>query len=105
MGSARLVYEGNPPYNIDIHTYNNAGDTLVAAANGLGSANYGATGLIIGEAFYNDSTSAMQLAAAIQQISRPVHYVIQWPLTRVSPCEHVNVAPPILFDNYINQGF
>lgn len=104
LSSARLVYGNTPPHLMDVHLYDSPGDTLRAADRGLREAAYDGVGLVVGESYYNDAGSAQEIAATAPQLSRTVFWVMQWPLSRNSPCADVNVAPPVDFSNYINAG-
>ena len=106
LSTARLIYGNYPPYLMSIHVYNNTDSTIRSAHSALNSANYQYTGLVIGETPYNDLTSAQQIQSASLNIgSRPIHYVLQWPLTATPTCADVDVAPPVDFSNYILYGF
>lgn len=102
---AREVYGNNPPYVMDVHAYDNAYGTVRSADKGLNEANYKYTSLVIGETYYNDQETAQALRNAVNNTSRAVHWVLQWPLTQHSACPQVNIAPPLNFDKYINHGF
>lgn len=107
LSGARLVYGNYPPYLMSIHVYDNVDSTIRSAHSALNSANYKVTGLVVGEARYNHLSSAQQIQTASLNIgSRPIHYVIQWPLAESETCPNdVNVAPPLEFGNYILYGF
>lgn len=105
LSLARHVYGDNPPYTFQIHVYDNAGQTLWDAHRGLGDANYRFAGLIVGETYYNDAQAAQELRAAVNALPRTVHFVLQWPLTRRRACADVDVAPPLDFSAFIQQGF
>jgi hypothetical protein len=96
------VYQGNYPYLFDMHFYDNAGSNFVSVRNTL--ANWGLTqGWIIGETFYDDPQEARELEQAIYSTGQTVFFVLQWPLTRTSPCAHVNVGVPLTNTAYYNN--
>jgi hypothetical protein len=104
----REVYGDTPPPIFDIHLYGSpAADEygLFRAAD----ATMGRLDLtqpwIIGEAFYDDAVAAGRLRAAIADTSRPVEYLTEWPLTRGSLCQDVDVPAPTAFDAYEGAGF
>jgi len=97
-----LIYGNNLPYLFDIHFGANAQSRFVAMDTKMRSVGITASGWIIGEALYNDSQEAQELANAISATGRTVFHLTQWPLARNSTC---NVAPPADFSAYIAEGF
>jgi hypothetical protein len=102
------VYGGNPPDVIDIHVYFDAARVVADAGNRLGRLGLGTRPWIIGEALYNDSREADELAAALPQYGVRLLYLLQWPLSRSEPCRGQNPgydAVPIEFAAYHSLGF
>lgn len=97
------IYGANPPYLLDFHLYGAEAQQLRAIDAGLARIRY-PQGIVIGESYYNDATSASEIAATVAGMGRAVFFTLQWPLTRNSTCSDVNVAPPSTFSNYISQG-
>jgi hypothetical protein len=108
LSAARLIYGDYPPYTMSIHMYDDYYNNVRRAHSALNSANYKYTGLVIGEVPYNNATVGSEVKAASLTIgTRPIHYLLQWPVVQTAACADtgVNVAPPLLFDNYILHGF
>ena len=99
------------PYLMDVHLYENAYTRFYMADQILDGFGYSSEGWIIGEAFFNDLTSAQELRLAADNVflDRTVWYLAQWPITSDRTCGPTNpdVDPDILDDfwNYINEGF
>jgi hypothetical protein len=58
---------------------------------------------IISETWYDNADVARGFASAIAGTGRPVHFLIQWPLS-YNPPNHTMVVP-ILYSNYSSYGF
>ncbi|HEX5754669.1 MAG TPA: hypothetical protein VFZ09_51270 [Archangium sp.] len=104
------VYGGNLPYLFSLHFYENASQHFVNAHNQMNQLGL-SQGWIIGEALYNDGTSASQLRSAINATGRTVFYLAQWPVRLPATCASpsaglgVNVAPPVDYNVYLGYGF
>jgi hypothetical protein len=108
LSEARLIYGNFPPFTMSIHMYGDYYNNVRKAHAELNAANYGYTGLVVGEVPYNDADVASQVNSASLTIgSRPLHWLTQWPLRPGAACSEtgVNVAPPLDFGNYIIYGF
>lgn len=97
------LYGPLPPYVLDFHMYGDEANQLRSIDSGLNAINW-PQGIIIGESYYNDLSSATNIASAIPELSRAVYFTLQWPLTRTSTCSDVDVGPPSNFNSYILQG-
>ncbi|WP_329848369.1 hypothetical protein [Stenotrophomonas hibiscicola] len=97
------LYGPLPPYVLDFHLYGNEKNQLKAIDASLNAISW-PQGIIIGESYYNDATSASDISSAASGMSRAIYFALQWPMTRTSTCADVDVAPPSDFNNYILQG-
>jgi hypothetical protein len=95
------------PYYYDIHVYEWGSTNLNIFNNALtaGGVDMG-TGMVIGEAYYNNYDEAADVWTYISNYSnaRNIFFLLQWPLTRGSGAQNVDVAPPSAFDAYVNWG-
>ena len=109
VGQLRAVYGSKPPRVFDIHFYDGTSglteDQQFQASDRLMRSNGLRQPWIIGEAFYDDATTARRLGLAIAATRRPIYYLTQWPLTRGSSCADTDVAAPTAFDAYAAAGF
>ena len=60
---------------------------------------------VIAETFYDDAPAAGAIGDAIRATGRPVLFLTQWPLRRNAACADVDVAPPVDFGRWREQGF
>jgi len=106
----------NGPYVISAHVYSGGGCDELCRFTGFDAAltreGYPTwnTGIIIGEAYYNDSIAANNFAAAVALTGRTIFYVLQWPIQRGQYCpgqtqERRPDVPIKDFSNYLNLGF
>jgi hypothetical protein len=95
------------PYLFDVHLYDRTSQTFVTVFDTLNRVGLGGKGWIIGEAYYNDQAQAASLRDAINTTGQTVYYVAQWPLNPDLACNGtgINIAPPVLFQNYLAYGF
>jgi hypothetical protein len=109
VAQLRAVYGRRPPYTFDLHFYPGTGGlnefeqfhSVDIAMRRLGHTQP----WIVGEALYDDSATAAQVASARAGSRRAVYYLTQWPLTRGSACADVDVGAPLAFDAYAAAGF
>lgn len=90
------------PYLYSVHFYENAiaGNSILAMHNEMNRRGDGQTGWIIGEVLYNDQITLNKLLST-NLGSRPVFFVLQWPVSRGRGCDgHADVAPPTDFSVY-----
>lgn len=108
-GQLRAVYGSKPPAVFDLHFYDGTSGMTEAEQFAASDRSMHRQGLnqpwIIGEAFYDDATTATRLESAIHTTTRPIYYLTQWPLTRGSACADVDVPAPTAFDAYAAAGF
>jgi len=107
IASLDELYSGDLPYLFSVHSYGYVTDeyTELVWLDNLLNEHGHSQGIIIGECYYNDEKSAKRIHDAAKDLSRPVYYLLQWPMTRYSLCKQVDVAPPIDFSEYIKRGF
>jgi len=103
----------NGPYILSAHIYRDSSgderakfvylDSLLSA-NGYPKEN---TGIIIGEAYYNDPVAAANFQAAVTQTGRTIFHVLQWPVTPTTPSTPGACLPlpTTQFNNYLTRGF
>lgn len=96
------------PYYYDVHLYDDPSLNLDIFNTALSAAGVSSgTGLVVGEAYYNDYAEASELWNYITDPAHPrtVFFLLQWPLMRGGPGPaDVNVAPPSAFDAYVGWG-
>jgi len=113
--------ECNGPYVLSAHIYSGDGKDeryrFVGLHHALTNEGYPKenTGIIIGEAYYNDPIAASNFDLARSQTGRTIFYVLQWPILRGNPIcppqpgQPVHeLRPPVplmYFDQYLNYGF
>jgi hypothetical protein len=100
------IYQGSVPEALDLHIYDQPYAVIQNAASVLGrSPILRDLPWIIGETYYNCRCQANALRSAIQQQSRSVLFLLQWPLTYSRTARHVDVGAPLAFDQYSEVGF
>jgi len=103
----------NGPYVLSAHIYGDeSGDERakfvhldsLLFANGYPKEN---TGVIIGEAYYNDLGAAVNFQAAVAQTGRTIFHVLQWPTTPATSPEPYTCLPlpTTQFNYYLVRGF
>ncbi len=112
VGQVSAVYGPSPfgnqgsPKLLEVHIYDETGNSFMTAFNALTSQGYQGVPWIIGEAYYNDAAEAAAQRQAANSTGQKVLYLTQWPLTSDESCSNaVNVAPPVDFSNYQAQDF
>lgn len=81
LAVAPSTWNGNPPWALDVHIYNNMYSTFMSVvtwmrANGLANAE-----LHVGECFYNDPVCAQQFQQGIAHTGKAISALTSWPLT------------------------
>jgi len=120
IGGGRLnkmpLYGTIKPKVIDIHYYHEDEQETERVQikidhDSLVSQNLSGIDVIVGEAYYNDSISATELRAAINEFNSEIwfRYLLQWPFDRNwknSPCgNQITQPPPKDYQNYLQKGF
>jgi hypothetical protein len=102
-GDSPFGNHGEPPA-LDLHFYREARKNFELAAGILRGAGHRQP-WILGECFFNDAEEAEALRHAIRATGQPELFLLQWPLRANSSCRHVDVAPPLDFEQYQSRGF
>jgi hypothetical protein len=98
------VYGWTFPPVFDIHIYDDPVGTYLSVWDTL-QARGQTQGWIIGETYYNNSSSASGLMDAKIAAGNTTFWLAQWPLTSTRACSDVDVAPPTDFSEYIAAGW
>ncbi len=86
------------PYVLDMHIYADIKNVL-EAVNGAMTLRGDGTGLIIGETYYNNTSTWSDIQAA--SVGRTIWHVYQWPLSTSFGCDgHVDITPPTQYMYY-----
>jgi len=99
----------NGPYVLSAHIYSQPGSDeryrFVGLHNALNANGYPKenTGIIIGEAYYNDPVAAANFRAAVTETGRTIFHVLQWPVYRSGAIP--DPLPTTQFGEYLSRGF
>jgi hypothetical protein len=107
------IYQGNYPYLFSFHIYDDVANEFTQVHNLLNQNGFTGWGIVIGETFFNDATDAAAFSTTIAQLGRPVFYLMQWPLSRLSAynspdsdcAHHVSESNLTPFSYYHAYGF
>jgi hypothetical protein len=102
------------PYLTSVHIYHDSsGEPEKAASKYLERIHYTLNaigehrqGIIIGEAYDNDSETGLSLSSAQSSIPRKIFFLLQWPIA--SPSSGLpdwDAGPPVHYGNYLAFGF
>ncbi len=106
------VYGNTMPTYMDFHIYdrgdngttcNNSSKSVYCKYTAIANTFTNLSGLILGEVFYNDAETAIELKAAINETGVTPYYLLQWPIAR-APVYYSHPVP-MIYDNYSSRGF
>jgi hypothetical protein len=102
------------PYLTSVHIYNHSsGEPEKAASKYLERTHYTLNaigeytqGIIVGEAYYNDSETGPSLSAGQSDIPRTIFFLLQWPISApTSGLPGWDTGPTIDYGNYLAHGY
>ncbi|MCX7555209.1 hypothetical protein OS175_15160, partial [Marinicella sp. S1101] len=105
------IYGTTMPTYMDFHIYDSGNDTNCTNSSRSAYCKYlniantfpNLSGIIIGEVFYNDLETALELQQAINESGVTPYYLLQWPLAR-APVYYSHPLP-LIYNNYSSEGF